>query len=97
MTTKNHKRARAEDGDVVRVDVNGVSPDVIGGERDGIGRDDEISVADVDDGRVLANLRANQEARIAPGNIAKQRSQVLDWQFADWKNLFRLTASHVYT
>ena len=67
--------------------MNGVPPDVIGGERDGIGRDDEISVADVDDGRVLANLRADHEARVAPGNVGKQRSQVLDWQFADRKDL----------
>jgi hypothetical protein len=33
------------------------------------------------------HLRADQEARVAPGNVGKQRSQVLDWQFTDWKDL----------
>jgi hypothetical protein len=42
------QRARAEDGHVVRVDVHGVPTDVIGGERDGVGRDDEIPIASLD-------------------------------------------------
>src|SRR5271167_5231393 len=45
------QRARAQDGNVVRVHVNSVTPDVISGEGDGICRDDEIAIARVDDGR----------------------------------------------
>ena len=39
------QRARAHDGNVVRVDVNSVTPDVISGEGNGICRDDEIVIA----------------------------------------------------
>jgi hypothetical protein len=31
---------------------------------DGIGRDDEIAIAGVADGRILADLRSNKQARI---------------------------------
>src|ERR1035437_8874403 len=91
------QRARAQDGNVVRVDVNSVTPDVISGKGDGICRDDEIAIARVDDGRVLANLRSNKQARIMLGQMPQQRSQMLKRKFADWKNIFRLAASHALT
>ena len=87
----------AQDGNVVRVDVNSVTPDVISGKGDGICRDDEIAIACVDDGRVLANLRSNEQARIMLWQMPQQRSQMLKRKFADWKNLLRLAASHALT
>ena len=60
------QRARAQDGNVVRVDVNSVMPDVISGKGDGVCRDDEIVVTCVDHGRVLANLRSNEKTRVLP-------------------------------
>ena len=59
-TTKNHKGTCPEHSDVVRVDVHSVLSDLIGGERDRIGRHDETPIAGVDDGRVLANLWPDQ-------------------------------------
>ena len=91
------QRACAQDGNVVRVDVNSVTPDVISGKGNGICRDDEIAIAFVDDGRVLANLRSNEQARIMLWQMPQQRSQMLKRKFADWKNLLRLAASHALT
>jgi len=70
---------------------------VIRGKGDGICRDDEIAIACVDDGRVLANLRSNEQARIMLWQMLQQRSQMLKRKFADWKNLLRLAASHALT
>ncbi len=62
------QRAHAQDGYVVCIDVNSVTPNVISGKGDGICRDDEIAIPCVDDGRVLANLRSNRgSARNRPG------------------------------
>ena len=91
------QRARAQNGNVVRVDVNSVTPDVISGKGDGICRDDEIAIACVDDGGVLANLRSNEQARIMLWQMPQQRAQMLRWKFADWKNVLRLAASHALT
>ena len=91
------QRARAQDGNVVRVDVNSVTPDVISGKGDGICRDDEIAIACFDDGRVLANLRPNEQARIMLWHMPQQRAQMLRRKFADWKNRLRLAASHALT
>jgi hypothetical protein len=77
--------------------VNSVTPDVISGKGDGICRDDEIVIACVDDGRVLTNLRSNEQARIMLRQMPQQRSQMLKRKFADWKNLLRLVASHALT
>jgi hypothetical protein len=63
--------------------VNSVTPDVISGKGDGICRDDEIAIACVDDGRVLANLRSNEQARIMLWQMPQQRSQMLKRKFAD--------------
>ena len=49
----------AHDGHVVGIDVDRIPPDVIGGKRDGVGRDDQATVARIDDGCVLSNLRAD--------------------------------------
>ena len=91
------QRARAQDGNVVRVDVNSVTPDVISGKGDGICRNDEIAITCVDDGRVLANLRSNEQARIMLWQMPQQRAQMLKRKFADWQNLLRLAASHALT
>ena len=90
------QRARTQDGNVVRVDVNSVTPDVIRGKGDGICRDDEIAIACVDDGRVLANLRSNEQARIMLRRMPQQRPQMLKRKFADWQRL-RLAPSHALT
>jgi hypothetical protein len=76
--------------------VNSVTPDVISGKGDGICRDDEIAIACVDDGRVLANLRSNEQARIMLWQMPQQRSQMLRRKFADWQNLLWLAASHAH-
>jgi hypothetical protein len=76
--------------------MNRVTPDLISGEGDGIRRDDEIAVACVDDGRVLANLRSNEQARIMLRRMPQQRPQMLKRKFADWQRL-RLAASHALT
>jgi hypothetical protein len=86
--------ARSQHGDIVRVDVDRVPPDVIGGERDRVGRDDEIPIAGVDDGRVLANLRPNEETGIASGKTGQQWAQMLDREFAGGQNPVRLAARH---
>jgi hypothetical protein len=39
------QRARAQDGDIVGVDVDGVPADVLGGKGDRIRRDEEITIA----------------------------------------------------
>jgi len=72
VTTKNQSGRAAQDGHIVRVDVNSVTPDVISGEGNGIGRDDEIAISYVDDGRVLANLGSNEEARIMLWQMPQQ-------------------------
>jgi hypothetical protein len=77
--------------------VNSVTPDVISGKGDGICRDDEIAIACVDDGGVLANLRSNEQARIKLWQMPQQRAQMLRRKFADWKNVLRLAASHALT
>jgi hypothetical protein len=64
---------------------------------DVICRDDEIAIACIDDGRVLANLRSNDQPRITLWQMPQQRSQVLKRKFADWKNLVRSVASHALT
>jgi hypothetical protein len=90
------ERSCAQDGNIVRVDVNRVTPDLIRGKGDGIRRDDEIAVASVDDGRVLANLRSNEQARIMLRPMPQQRPQMLKRKLADWQRL-RLAASHALT
>jgi hypothetical protein len=92
---KEPERSCAQDGNVVGVEVNRVTPDVIRGEGHGIGRDDEIPISGIDDGCVFANLRSNEEARIKLWRLLQQRSQLLKWKFADWQNLLRLALSHV--
>jgi hypothetical protein len=62
--------------------------------KSGICRDDEIAIACVDGGRVLANLRSNEQARIMLWQMPQQRSRMLKRKFADWKNLLRFAASH---
>ena len=50
---------RSQTGDVVRVDVDGVTPDLIRGKRDGIGRrDEDAAVAEVDRGGIAADAGA---------------------------------------
>jgi len=71
-----------------------VTTNMIRGQGDGIRRNDEIAITRIDNGRVLANLGSNQQARIALGQVAQQRSQMLKRKFADWQNLFRLVVSH---
>lgn len=46
--------------------MDGVAANVLGGKGDRIGRDNEIAVARLDDGRVLANLWTDDQARIVP-------------------------------
>jgi hypothetical protein len=92
---KKPEGACAHDGNIVGVDVNCVTPDLIGGEGDGIGGDDEIKISSIDDRRILANLRSNEQARIMLRRMIQQRPQVLDRKFADWQNLLRLALSHV--
>jgi len=70
---------------------------VIRGKSDWICRDDEIAIACVDDGRILANLRSDHQARIMLGQMPQQRSQMLKRKFADWQNLVGLAASHALT
>ena len=89
------ERPCAQDGNVVRVDVNCVTADLIGGKGDGIGPNDEIVISGVDDGRVLTNLRSNEQARIMLRRMPQQRSHMLKRKFADGQNLLRLTSSHV--
>jgi hypothetical protein len=91
------QRACAQYSNVVRVDVNSITPDMIGGKGDGICRDDEIAIAYVDDGRILADLRPNDQAQIMLWQMPQQRSQKLKRKFADWKNFRRLVASHTFT
>jgi len=76
--------------------VNCVTPDVIRGKGDGICCDDEIAISGFDDGRVLANLGSNEEARIMLRRMPEQRSQMFKRKFANWQSL-RLAASHALT
>ena len=75
--------------------MNRVATDLIRGEGNRIGRDDEIAISCIDDGCVLANLRSNEQARIMLRRMPQQRSQVRKRKFADRQNLLRLAFSHV--
>jgi hypothetical protein len=66
----------------------------VGGECDRIGRDDGIPVAGVDDGRILADLRPNEETGIASGKIGQQRAQAVDREFAGRQNPVWLATRH---
>ena len=88
------QRTRPQNSYVVRVNMYCVTTNMIRGQGDGIRRNDEIAITRIDNGRVLANLGSNQQARIALGQVAQQRSQMLKRKFADWQNLFRLVVSH---
>ena len=52
-------RSGATNGQVVGVDVQRVPAHLVGGEGDGIGRGDEVAIAHVQDGGVLAHLRSD--------------------------------------
>jgi hypothetical protein len=61
------ERACTQDSDVVCINVNYVATDVIRGEGDWIGRNNDITISGVDNSRVLANLGTNEETRIKLG------------------------------
>ena len=60
------QRARAAGGHVVGVDIDGIPADLVGGKGDGVGLDDHVAVAHVDDGHILAHARPGDQARPAP-------------------------------
>jgi hypothetical protein len=91
------QRTCAQDGNVVRIDVNRVTSDLIRGKGDWIGRDDEIAISSINDGSIFANLRSDQQARIVLWQMLKQRSQMLRRKFADWQNPVSLAALHALT
>ena len=72
--TVSAKRACTQHRNVVRIDVNRVTPNVFRGKGDGICRDDEIAVPRIDDGRILADLGSNEQTWIILWRMSQQRS-----------------------
>src|SRR5207244_7195073 len=57
-------RARAHSRHVIRIDMDRVPTDLFGGKCDGISFGDQILRAEIDDGAVLAEARADQYLRV---------------------------------
>jgi len=60
-------------------------------------RDDEMVIACVDDGCVLANLRSNEQTRIMLEEMPQQQIVNVQAEVCDWQHLLRLAASHSLT
>jgi len=75
-------RRRPAHGQVVGVDVQRVPAHLVGGEGDGIGRRHEIAIAHVQDGGVLADLRAHDHSRIGADVLAEESLEELGGKLA---------------
>ena len=71
--------------DVVGVDVQRVPAELVGRERDGIARDDQVAIADVDDGGVLADARPHDHPRIARRVLVENRLQQIAGKLPEWQ------------
>jgi len=81
---RRHEPARlgAAHGEVVGVDVQRVPAHLVGGKGDGIGRGDEIAVAHVEHGGILAHLRSHDHARVGRHVFGEQSLEQLGGELA---------------
>src|SRR5262249_56183597 len=66
-----------------------VAGEVVGGGRDGIGGDDQIAVADVDDGGVLAHARSHHDVGIARRVFVENGLQQIAGKLPEWQRRHR--------
>ena len=78
--------AGAANGDVVGVHLQRVPPGGVGGERDRIRRRDQVAITQVDDGGVLSDARADDDAGIPDGVLVEDRLQRLGTELPDWQD-----------
>ena len=83
-------RRGAAHHDVVGVDVQGIPAEIVGRERDGIGGSHEIAIAEIDDGGVLAQARADDHTRIVRHVLVEDGLQQVGGQLARWQERHRV-------
>lgn len=76
------ERPRSPHRHVIGIDVERVPADLVRREGDGIGRGDEVAVAHVEDGSVLAYLGPHDHARVVRRVLAEESLEQLGPQFA---------------
>jgi hypothetical protein len=81
-------------GDIVRVDVDRLPPDLVGRERDRIGLGNPVVIVRIDDSRVVTDPGTHDDARVLVSQARRARSQTFCRQFSGrqphfyWLNRF---------
>jgi hypothetical protein len=75
-------RSGATNGQVVGIDVQRVPAHLVGGEGDGIGSGDEVAIAHVQNGGILAHLWSDHYAWIGGDVLGKEALEELGGQLA---------------
>ena len=76
-------RRRPAHDDVVGVDVQRVPAQVVGGKGDGIGGGDQVAIAEVDHGGVLAHAWPHDHPGIVAGLLVEDRLQQITGKLTD--------------
>ena len=81
-------RRRTHHRDVVGVHIDRIPPDLVGGKGDGVGFGDQVAVAKIKHGGILAGARPHDDARIAGREAGEKLFEQRQRQLAGGKQMW---------